>query len=117
MAASDSLDAVIQEYVEAASAHGQATAAGDSTTANHAHDVLAAIYRRLREDGTQRQLLHLLNHRDPAVVAWVGAHALEFAPAESERVLTDLARRDSSIIGFTAQMTLSEWRDGKLSFP
>ena len=117
MAARDSLEAVIHEYMEAASAHGEATAVGDSAMANHAHDVLAAVYRRVREDGAQRRLLPLLKHSYPAVVVWAGAHALEFAPDEGERVLADLARRDRSVIGFTAMMTLSEWRDGNLSFP
>jgi len=79
------LYAFIQKYAEAASAHGQATAAGDSKRANQAHDVIAAIYRRLREDGEQRQLLPLLSSGDPAVVGWAGTHALEFAPDEGER--------------------------------
>jgi hypothetical protein len=108
---------LIQEYAEAASAHGEATAAGDNARANQAHEVVAATYRRLRSHGEQRRLLPLLEHSDPAVVAWAAAHALEFAPKEGERALTDLAQRDSGIISFAAEVTLSEWREGKLAFP
>ena len=79
--------------------------------------MVAATYRRLRGSGEQRQLLPLLNHDDPAVVAWAGAHALEFAPLEGERALTALAERDGGVIGFGAEMTLAEWRRGNLRFP
>jgi hypothetical protein len=103
--------------VEAASAHGHATAFGDSKRANRAHDVIAATYRSLRARGEQRQLLALLSHEDPAVVAWAGTHALEFAPVEGEQALTALAERDQSLIGFGAEITLEEWRRGKLTFP
>jgi len=117
MAAPDAPESLIRTYAEAASVHGQATAAGDSNRANQAHDVLAGVYRHLREQGQRRQLLPLLDHADPGIVAWAGAHALEFAPREGERALTKLARRDEGLIGFGARMTLSEWRDGKLTFP
>jgi hypothetical protein len=112
-------DPLLRAYAEAASEHGEATAAGDSSRANEAHDVIAAIYRDLRElgIGAQRRLLPLLDHPDAWVVAWSGAHALEFAPEEGERALTELARRERSLAGFTAETTLSVWRDGKLTFP
>ena len=62
-------------------------------------------------------MLPLLSHGDPAVVTWAGAHVLEFAPAEGERVLEQIARDGSGIFGFDAQQTLAVWREGKLSFP
>ena len=108
---------LIEKYAQAASANREAIAAGDSVKANQAHDVVAAVYRHLREHGEQRQLLPLLEHSDPGVVGWAAAHALEFAPQEGERALTDLASRERGIIGFDAEMTLSEWRKGKLRFP
>ena len=86
-------------------------------SANKAHDVVAAIYRELREQGTERALLPLLRHPDPAVVVWAGSHALEFAPRNGERALEDLARQDHGIVGFAALQTLAVWREGRLSFP
>ena len=64
----------------------------------------------------QRELLPLLEHCDPAVTAGL-PRALEFAPQEGERAQTDLALRGNGIIGLDAEMTLSEWREGKLRFP
>lgn len=86
-------------------------------SANKAHDVIAAIYRELRAEGTQRALLPLLRHPNPAVVVWAGAHALEFAPRAGERALEDLATQDHGIAGFAAEQTLTVWREGRLLFP
>ena len=116
MAASDDVDLLATQYADAASAHGVATGVGDSDAANSAHDVIAGIYRTLRERGHERHLLPLLEHADPAVAAWAAAHALEFAPEDGERRLTELAQSED-LIGFGAEMTLSEWRAGRLSFP
>lgn len=113
----EEVDDRIMRYAEAASAHGKAGADGDSKRANVAHDVIAGIYRELRAEGTRERLLPLLSHGDPAVVTWAGAHALEFAPAEGERVLEPIARDGPGIFGFVAQQTLAVWREGKLSFP
>jgi hypothetical protein len=110
-------DPRIERYAEAAAAHGRATEGGDSKSANKAYDIIADVYRELREEGARDRLLPLLEHPDASVRCWAGAHALEFAPEDGERVLTDLAQGDRSTIGFDAKMTLSEWRAGKLTFP
>jgi hypothetical protein len=70
-------DSRVSAYADAASAHGRATAAGESNCAN---DRLAAIYRELRHEGQRERLLPLLEHADAAVRVWAAAHALEFAP-------------------------------------
>ena len=62
MTPSDTFEPLVQEYVDAASIHGAATARGDSA----AHDTIAAIYRRLREQGVEGRLLPLLSHGNPA---------------------------------------------------
>lgn len=110
-------DLRLERYAEAAAAHGRASATGDSPCADEAYDVMAAIYRELRAQGEEQSLLPLLRHADMAVVAWAGAHALEFAPREGERALQGVAHRDQGIVGFNAEQTLAVWREGKLSFP
>lgn len=87
-----------------------------SRKANKAHDALAGVYRDLRRVGAQERLSPLLRHPEPAVAAWAGAHALEFAPDEGVRVLEDLAKRND-LIGLDARQTLSTRREGKLTFP
>jgi hypothetical protein len=110
-------DERVSAYAEAAVGHGRATVAGDSNSANEAYDRLAAIYRELREEGQRERLLSLLHHAVVAVRTWAAAHALEFAPDEGERVLTEIAATDQGILGLDAEQTLSVWRNGELSFP
>ena len=111
-------EALIETYRSAASAHGRASASGDSRGANRAHDVLASAYRTLRARGpdSQAKLLQLIRDPDVGVRTWVAAHALEFSAETGEPVLIDLAAQPG-LVGFNAKMTLREWRAGRLRFP
>jgi len=73
-------------------------------------------YRELRRRGSESALLVLLESKDEGVTAWAGAHALEFAPEQAEPVLAKLAE-SPGLLGFGAQITLREWRAGRLTFP
>jgi hypothetical protein len=92
--------------------------AADAELINRHADEVAECYRALRHHGieAQRKLLPLLSSGDPWVVAWAGAHALDFAPDKGERALAVLAR-DDSLAGRIALTTLSSWRGGTLHFP
>jgi hypothetical protein len=115
-------DATVKElvstYVEAAAAQGRASAEGDDRTANAHHDRLADAYRELRARGREAQgaILALLDHPDPHVRSWAGAHALEFSPEDGERTLEELVD-EGGLAGFNAEMTLATWRQGSLQFP
>ena len=55
-------------------------------------------------------------HRASAFHQLFKADNLEFAPEQSEPVLARLAE-SPGLLGFGAQMTLREWRAGRLRFP
>ena len=79
--------------------------------------MIASVYRELRRRGAQSSLLVLLDSSEPGMRCWAAAHAMDFAPAEGEPVLTALSESDKSgLIGFDAKMTLREWRRGRLRF-
>jgi hypothetical protein len=106
---------LIARYADAAKRHGAATVSG-SRPANEEADLIAAVYRELRRRNSEDALLRLLESGDDGVRCWAAAHALEFAPEHGEPVLVRLA--DSpGLLGFTAEMTLREWRRGRLRFP
>ena len=109
---------LIETYRVAAIEHRKATDSGDFKVGNLAHDRLAGAYRTLRSRGSasQAKLLALLDDKDIGVRGWVGAHALEFAPDVGEPVLIALAT-EAGFEGFDAEMTLKEWRAGRLRFP
>ena len=110
-----STDELVARYAEAAKVHGEATVTG-SHPANNEADLIAAAYRELRRRGSESALLVLLESKDDGVTAWAGAHALEFAPEQGEPVLAKLAE-SPGLLGFGAQITLREWRAGRLTFP
>ncbi len=90
-----------------------------ATRQNRAADCLAAVYRELRRRGPDAQaaLLPLVTDPNPGVRLWAAVHALEFDPARGEPVVAEAARSDPSLRGFSAQITLREWKAGRLRFP
>ena len=88
--------------------------AGRPKEANRVFDLLVAMDGELRTRGleAQRQLLRLLEDPDPGARCWVAGSVLEFAPAEGERVLTEIANHVEGLVGFSAERTLEEWRAG-----
>ena len=110
-------DHLVSDYVAAAAQHRRATREGNSALANRSDDVVAGIYRALREQGERERLLPLLADADPAVRGWAASHALEFAPERAVPVLAELAAGPPSSERLDAQMTLKEWKKGTLKFP
>ncbi|HEX6728729.1 MAG TPA: hypothetical protein VF074_01905 [Pyrinomonadaceae bacterium] len=113
-----SIESLLSDYAQAAALHGETTWNGDYDTANFNYEVLAAIYRELRARGRGAQLclLPLLKNSNPDVRGWAASHALEFAPEHGVPVLEDLSH-SGGLPGFSAEMTLKEWRKGTLKFP
>ena len=114
---SASVQALLERYASAASAHGKGTEEGDHRATNAAYASLKSVYDDLRSHGSEGQtaLLALTEDPDPWVRLWAGAHALEFAPSVGERTLLDLEDFDSPV-SFDARITLQEWREGRLRF-
>ena len=110
---------LVRRYADAAAIHGGATERGEHVKGNAAHEVISSVYRELRRRGpdAQRALLDLLGDPDLGVRCWAASHALEFSPLDGERVLSEVASLPKSLAGFSARMTLKQWRDGKLRFP
>jgi hypothetical protein len=90
--------------------------AGKPKDGNRMFDLLVAIHKELRARGieAQRQLLRLLDDPDPGIRCWVATAVLEFAPAEGERVLTDIAEHADGLVGFSAEWALEKWKAGTL---
>lgn len=110
------VESLITHYHDAARRHGRAKSA---RAANKAAGELAAIYRELRQRGSDAtgRLLVLLRDADPSVRCWVAAHALEFAPEQAVTTLEELAGGPLGPIRASASLTLREWRAGRLRFP
>jgi hypothetical protein len=112
-----SIEELVQEYEQAAAAHGRALAAADHRSANRAHDRIVSTYRELRSRAAASQLLPLLTSEDENVRACVAAHALEFAPEQGEPVLLGFATSHPGLLRIRAEYALKAWREGTLEFP
>jgi hypothetical protein len=113
------IETLVGWYARAAEAYG---ATNDPRAGNRQHDIIAAIYHELRGRGgdAQRALLKLRSHPSGSVRGWVGAHALEFSPDDGVEILEEVAKGPTeppAFAGFDAEMTLREWRLGRLRFP
>jgi hypothetical protein len=111
-----SIEELVQEYEQAAAAHGRALAAADHRSANRAHDRIVNTYRELRRRTAASQLLPLLTSADENVRACVAAHALEFAPEHGEPVLLGFATHPG-LLRVRSEYALKAWREGTLKFP
>lgn len=109
--------ALVASYRAAAKHHGEATENGDHKEANKAAETIASAYRELRQYGTdaQREILRLITDPDPGIRLWSASHSLEFSQPEAEAELAKLANA-KSLLGLSAEMTLKEWRAGRLRF-
>ncbi len=116
-------NALIEElcttYEEAATLQWQAIQGGTSRAANAQYKRLVAAWKELRSRGEEGQaaLLRLMHSSNPHVRGWAASHVLEFDPAAAEAELTQLANGPPSPVRLDAEMTLREWRAGRLTFP
>ncbi|MCY1074686.1 DUF2019 domain-containing protein [Archangium lansingense] len=109
-----STERLVEEFGTLSAEHGRDIEGAKPKAANRKFDVLVAIRRELRERGpeAQRQLLKLMDSPEPGTRYWVASYALEFAPSEAELVLAELAKIPRSFVGFTAELTLQQWKAG-----
>ena len=116
-------NALIEElcttYEEAATMQWQAIQEGSSRTANTQYKRIVAAWKELRSRGQEGQaaLLRLMRSSNPHVRGWAASHVLEFDPGTAEAELTRLANGPPSPVRLDAEMTLREWRAGRLTFP
>jgi hypothetical protein len=109
---------LIEEYRNAAAAHGQAILEANNDAANKAYDIVAACSRELRKRGTeaQKMLLGLLNDSDPEIRFCAAVDVLDFAPELGEEELTRLVQ-SKSVCGLNAYAILKQRGKANLRFP
>jgi hypothetical protein len=108
------MDEILEKYRISSAKHGRAISDGRPGAANREFDALVALRKELRsrgEEGWQR-LRSLLGDSEPGTRYWAATFLLEFVPHEAERVLGELAGIPKSLVGFSAEMVLKQWKDG-----
>lgn len=109
---------LLKEYEQAARLEEFYSQLGDDRKANEQHDKLRAVYREIKAHGREASLsiLRLLDSDSIGVRIWTAYFSLEFAPEIGASVLEEISRTSKGIQRFTAEMTLKEWKAGRLKF-
>ena len=105
-----------ESYRKAAAERANAVAVGRHRVANRNYDLIVSIARELRSRGRDGEcaLEQMLEHESLEVRVWAAFHCLPFAATAAEQVLKEAAEGPPSPTRLEAEMTLSEWKAGRL---
>lgn len=103
-------------FVESAKEHGQGIIEGDPNITNRAYDRVVSAIKDLRKcpDRGELFLTGLLGREDLSVVRAAATYLLPLREKEAVRALERVAKDGLPLIAFGADMTLKEWRAGRL---
>ena len=107
---------IVEAYVDAAIENGEAGNNNDHKRANRCYKKMNDCYQKLKNEGADNLVLNLaplLRHTDDNVVLWSAMHLLPYKAAEAEEALNKICQ-GQGLLAFDAEMTLKEWRAGRL---
>ncbi len=110
----ENLNGIVEEYRDAALKYGECLGK-DSKQTNNWFNKIAVAYKILKDADALLALSVLLDDENDAVRLWAGSHLLFVNPQLAEKTLIDL-HLNGSFVGFTAKVTLQEWKKGRLNF-
>lgn len=116
------IESIVDKYIQYSEAHRKFLQNGDHNRANLAYKSLTRLYQKMENDRSiaETALQTLLNYPSPAVNLWAASHAigLNIQTEIAAKILAEIAQNDpKGLLGFSAEMTLKEWkRKGKLTF-
>jgi len=104
-------------FRSAATAHAAATETGEYKVGNRAQKQLMKALKWLVANEATHLLHPLLDSSDVGPCTWAAAYLLAHqGDSNAEKALIKVAAEDN-IHGFGAEMTLKEWRAGRLKLP
>jgi len=109
-------ETLLQQYKNAAVAHGEGTCGGDSAKANQAHDSLTRLLGEISATGSDPELVALFDDENEWVQLWAATHTLEVDEPKAAAKLQAIADAGIPIASMTARYTLQEWQNGSISF-
>jgi hypothetical protein len=110
----DDIENALRRYCEGAL--GTAACLRDPVQANKSVDELHRHYLVLRRTQAGKNgIISLMSNEDQNVRLWAARHCLEWAPDAASAVLNDICNT-GGLLGFEAEMTLKEYKKGRLKF-
>lgn len=109
-------DRLLDQYVNSAIAHGDASVDGNHNKANLNYDKIVKCFKELQKAGGSEKLLDLLRHDDASVRLWAATHSLESNEHKAVAVLHELSIADH-FSSLSAQIVLDQWEKGEFVSP
>lgn len=100
------------KFVRACIAKGEGEESGDTKHDRKYYDIIRKVYLKLKKEQRLDELLPLLQHENPYVRLWAAGYTLQIDPVKAEETLERLAATRKLMAGFSAEITLREWRSG-----
>ncbi|WP_370798894.1 hypothetical protein [Xylanibacter rarus] len=92
---------------------GEAIISGNYKICNKTHDIITKCINFLKKKNKMDLLLPYLEHKDVSVRYIAASALLPLYTKESKKTLKWIRKKDKSIIGLNAEITLDEWRKEK----
>ena len=112
------LSSLLKLYEDAAELYGYYSDAADAKKVNRQYAKITEIFSEISRRGlhAQYELLSLLETENLTVRLCVACHALRFSPEIGEKILNEIANNTRGVQSLDAEMTLQEWKAGRLKF-
>lgn len=92
---------------------GEAIISGNYKICNKTHDIIMKCINFLKKKNKMDLLLPYLEHKNVSVRYIAASALLPLYTKESKKTLKWIRKKDKSIIGLNAEITLDEWRKEK----
>ena len=103
------------KFVNACISKGEGEESGDTRHDRKYWRIINKIYVRLKSEHRLSELLELLEHENPYVRLWAACYTLQIDETKAVTALEELAATQKLMAGFSASITLKEWRAGRLN--
>ncbi|MBO5061218.1 MAG: HEAT repeat domain-containing protein [Prevotella sp.] len=110
----NSLKEALEAFRKHAVIHGETQKNGKYKIGNRSHDFIRESIDYLTKNNQLEQLTVFLSAEDLSLRIWAAYALLHIKTKEAVRVLKEIAKRDKGIMGFNAEMTISEFKKGNI---
>ena len=95
-----------QNFVNLVLAHNLAFDSGNSSKANHLHNKIVALYRKIQQTNHVDLFKELMSHQDEGVRVWASGFCLLLWPEQAQQTLKELTKSTNIGIALAAKATL-----------
>lgn len=108
------IEIAIDQFIEAAINHANATLSGDYKTVNKNYDRIIKIIKYLKHLNKLYILEDLVNHESLGVRICAGTYLLPVNEKKAKETLENIVNKTDGIHSLIAKTTLNEWEKGNL---